>query len=627
MCGIGGVFSKVKSHEDRKKLVKKMSDEIIHRGPDDFGEYHDESIPLSLIHRRLSIIDLSEMGRQPIESENGRFVLTFNGEIYNFKEIRKKIEVPCRGESDSEVLVNAIQRWGVEKTLNQIEGMFAFAVFDRKWNRIFLARDRCGEKPLYWHLSQNELAFCSELSGLKDFQSGLNPNSVIDFFALNCVPSRRSIYSNINKLEPARFIEIDLEKCSLVNEKKYWNVPEFVDESRFDEEAIERLETVLYETVEKTMISDVPIGCFLSGGIDSSILLSMMSEQGRKQVNTFTAKFEDSRHDESKAALMTARKFKTSHHELLITEKDMLESVSQMSQIYSEPFSDSSQIPTFLISKLASEKVKVVLSGDGGDEVFLGYNRYGFAPRVYKGLSVLPYSIRVSLSKLPINKLAPFLRKLPFIQFSLLQNKLSRMERLFGFKDNVDFYRRLVGHEVHANRVLNDFSMYEEFFSEINEINVENLNELDFQWYLPEDILTKVDRASMANGLEVRSPFLNSRVIEAARGISLSSHMDSNQLKGVLKRIAKDLIPLDILARPKVGFSVPLDTWLRGGLRPWGEELLKMGRRETSSWLNFERIDRVWEALQSGRQTQFEVWDILIFLDWLKINNFPEPTR
>ncbi len=650
MCGFVGYW-KNSEYFDRS-VIEKMTDQIQHRGPDDAGYWLDERVGLALGHRRLSILELSTAGNQPMSSPCGRFFLVFNGEIYNHVILRQKLEeqgnrIRWRGCSDTETLLMCFSAWGLKKTLHEIVGMFAFALWDMKERKLLLARDRLGEKPVYYGWHGKTFIFGSELKALKahpDFHAEVDRDSLALFLRHNCIPAPYSIYKNTYKLRPGTYLVLS------TNEKKpsgggqietYWRFDDIVFQglnNQFDgtaDEAVDSVEQQLLRTVQLQMLSDVPLGAFLSGGIDSSTIVALMQTLSDRPVKTFTIGFKEDGFDEAVHARAIAKHLRTDHTELYLGPEDMLSVVPRLPTIYCEPFSDSSQIPTFLVSKLAHQHVKVVLSGDGGDELFGGYNRHHRACNVWRRAQMLPRYARRGIacgieafSPAQWDKLYGCAEKLipKSMRIAAAGNKLHKLAGVLESKDEKAFYRRLTSHWNEPTAVaLNSREPITLFTDTLNYPAKDSIEHwmmaMDTQTYLPDDILVKIDRAAMANNLETRVPFLDHRVVELAWRMPLSYKIRQGQSKWLLRRVISRYIPNSLMDRPKQGFGSPIASWLRGPLRDWAEELLDEKRLLGEGYFDPAPIRNLWnDHLKGKRNWQYHLWDVLMFQAWHEMN-------
>jgi len=629
MCGIAG-FIKIGVERDISlSLLEKMLKPIQHRGPDGGGMWVDERQGVALGHRRLSILDLSTAGHQPMASTCGRFVLVFNGEIYNHLDLRKILEnsnqMPnssWRGHSDTETLLACFSIWGISKTLQSTVGMFALALWDKQEKSLTLARDRIGEKPLYYGWQNGTFLFGSELKALRQhpaFCGLMNWNAANTFLRLNYIPAPSSIYHDVFKLVPGSYLQLnatDIVQKILPVPVVYWSLAQAAQQGQRNpfkgsfNDAVDALEVLVRQAVQLQSVADVPVGAFLSGGIDSSTVVAMMQNATTSKVTTFSIGMPDAKMDESKHAAAVARHFGTNHVEHIIQPQDALDLIPRLSQIWDEPFADSSQIPTFLVSHLAKQQVTVALSGDGGDEFFFGYPQYAFYQKLWRlrHLGKLPW-------KTAFNLIAPyesrigakaFLRRTKSIVGAWQQPNAQLLSRYW-----VDRYRNhavLLTEQQGATML--DFPI------QVDPASTAAL--WDAGTYLPDDILLKVDRAAMANSLETRAPFLDHRIIEFAYSLPLEYKLKSGVGKKVLREVLYRHVPRQIVDRPKMGFSIPLDVWLKKELRPWVEELLNQVPQD-SEHFNKLAINKLWMEHLSGKQAHTEeLWGILNLIGFIK---------
>ena len=655
MCGFTGFINFVGHDSFRSNnIITEMTNSLIKRGPDDSGVWIREDSAVALGHRRLAILDLTPAGHQPMHSLSDQYVIAFNGEIYNHLEVRNLLDLqkgahPWKGTSDTETLVEAIDFWGLPKALSLCIGMFAFALWDKKAEKLSLARDRLGEKPLYYGWIKDAFVFGSELKALKahpNFNNEINRQSLSDYFRFSYVPGPKSIYQNIYKLEPGSFFQESLKTIASqdIEQKKYWNFSEVVSVAAVNKftdehEAVELLEGQLKESINMQMLADVPLGAFLSGGVDSSLIVSLMQNESNKSVKTFTVGFEDSGFDESPFAKSVANFLGTDHHELFVTSKETMDAIPLMPYIFDEPFADTSQIPTYLVSKAARKEVTVALSGDAGDELFGGYNRYFWGPRIWSKVSWLPFGVRRLLGKaitsLPVDRWDGFSRS--FNNFSSSRNNIANLGdkahklgvRLGSVKTIDDLYLSLVSEwDDPASLVRSDISFELASLSKRDNIFNSDLNikapaERMMLWdsltYLPDDILCKVDRAAMANSLETRVPFLDHRIVETAWRFPHAMKIVNNQGKIPLRKILYKYVPQNLIERPKAGFGIPIGDWLRGPLRPWAEKLIDPPRIDREGYLFSSPIQQCWKEHLSGRRDwTMRLWSVLMFQAWLE---------
>jgi asparagine synthase (glutamine-hydrolysing) len=647
MCGINGFYSKTASTFNN--VIVNMNSAISHRGPDSDGVWNDKNIGIVLGHQRLSIIDLTKAGHQPMQSHSERFILTYNGEIYNHLEIRNELEksyspIKWKGTSDTETLLQAIEFWGIETTLKKIVGMFAFAVWDQKNRCLTLARDRIGEKPIYfgWQgKGENKVfLFGSELKALKvhpGFNGDINRDAIALQLRHNCIPAPYSIYKNINKLLPAHYLQLkenDLKEGILPNSKPYWSLKDTAVSGINSslpaniKNIKDELEQLLKTCVKQQMISDVSLGAFLSGGVDSSTIVALMQAQSVQPIKTFTIGFHEENYNEAKYAKEVAKHLGTDHTEFYVSDKQALEVIPKLSNIYDEPFSDSSQIPTFLVSELAKQNVKVSLSGDGGDEMFCGYNRYTMSKNWWNKVSLMPWPLRnfladriTAFSPNTWNKLLKI-----FLRSNYLGNSgdlMYKFSRVLRCKTLDHAYLKLTSHFDNPTEIVLNSKIQKtrlsNYNSELNQFdNQQKMMIFDALTYLPDDILVKVDRASMANSLEIRTPFLDHRIVEFSWQIPQSLKLKDGQGKWILRQILNKYVPKKITERPKMGFGVPIDIWLRGPLRDWAESLLNETRLKNEGYFDKNHIRTIWkEHLSKKKNWQHHLWDILIFQSWL----------
>ena len=639
MCGIVGYWEK---DGVDKQVLTRMATSMVHRGPDDAGYWVNNEGDLAFAHRRLSIIDLSSAGHQPMVSPCGRFILTYNGEIYNHQELRVELEsegghFDWAGHSDTETLLAAIRHWGVESALGRLNGMFAFALWDTSERTLFLARDRMGEKPLYYGVNNGVFYFGSELKSFSPhpgWKCEIDRDALALYMRHNYIPSPSSIYQNILKLPPAHFVVISNFGKSISNPICYWDLKQIIEnkptkESKTADEWVEELDCLLLDSVKRRMMSDVPLGAFLSGGLDSSMVVAAMQAQSERPVQTFSIGFHEDKYNEAHYAKAVANHLGTDHTELYVTPQEALDVIPNLPEMWDEPFSDSSQIPTFLVSKLAKRHVTVSLSGDGGDELFCGYDRYFLGFRIWNKLRLFPPSLRKVLSKTlsmaPGHQLEYMQGILPKgLQVSNLADRIPKLAEVLNHRDCQSFYRQLVSHWKKPDQLVLGSIEPRTLFNSPNKMPTNaNFYEmamyLDTKTYLPDDILTKVDRASMAVSLEARVPLLDHRLVEFAWGVPSKYKYRNGEGKWLLKQVLYRHIPRELMERPKMGFGVPIDQWLRGPLKDWGEELLSEKRLREDGFFNPKPIRKMWEEHISGkRRWHYYLWDVLMFQAWLE---------
>jgi len=647
MCGIAGIMGDVWPADTWKKYLTSMAETLSHRGPDDEGIWFDEKMGIGLAHRRLSIIDLSPEGHQPMFSETGRYVMVYNGEVYNFQSIRKELEPlghRFRGHSDTEVMLAAIEEWGVEKSLTRFNGMFAFAVWDRKESVLSLARDRIGIKPLYYGWIEGTFIFASEMKSIRRhprFKNEISRDALALFLKHNYVPSPCSIYRDVYKLLPGCLMKVPVSGDEQVGPRekrmRYWSLEDAVRRgadcpfSGNDREAAEELDALISNSVRLRMIADVPLGAFLSGGIDSSVVVSLMQAQHTIPVQTFTIGFLEQGYNEAAHAKKIAGFLRTDHTELYVTPQQALDIIPLIPSLYDEPFSDSSQIPTFLVSQLARQKVTVSLSGDGGDELFGGYDRYSWGNVIGKAIGWSPLWLRRKTAGFLLSVgpdyldriLSPVVSVLPGIMGDgRMGDRLQKLARLLAKENAREIYLMLLSHWVEPSRIVKNscepsgYFQDDQMWSFLDDLD-HKMMYLDMVSYLPDDILTKVDRASMGVSLEARVPLLDYRVVESAWSMPLKMKVRNGKRKWLLRRILEQYLPKRFFERPKMGFGVPIDTWLRGPLRDWAESLLNEKRIVEEEFFWPGPIREKWDEHLSGRYNwQYHLWDVLMFQAW-----------
>ena len=659
MCGFAGfINSEGSTLEKMASIAESMGDAIAHRGPDDSGVWVDSQAHVTFAHRRLSVLDLSKAGHQPMHSHTNRYVLAYNGEIYNHLQIRAELEnhssskINWIGHSDTETIIQAIELIGVKDTLQRISGMFAIAVWDKKYNKLFLARDRFGEKPLYYGWVNQSFVFCSELKAIKKFpgfNNKVDREALEEYLQYCYVPAPKSIYEGIKKLLPGNLLEIQLHenRVNISQPYEYWNLGNLIKEAQSnlitDEvESTNIVENALEHSVSSQMLSDVPLGAFLSGGIDSSLIVSLMQKQSINPIKTFTIGFDDGVFnyigDESPFAKSVANHLGTDHNELIVLSSDAQKVIPSLTEMYDEPFADSSQIPTHIVSKMAKEKVTVALSGDGGDELFGGYNRYTLAPKFWGTLSKVPFPVRRifgrGINLIPLSqwiKLAELISIVPGVRnSSQYGEKFFKLgKRLKNIKSSEDLYLSMIS-QWDTNEILNEQeeSFFRasirprELFRQTDPYIFQNdfaskMMYVDSLTYLPDDILCKIDRAAMSVSLETRIPFLDANVCKAAWQISPELKINKNPLKKILYKY----IPRDLVDRPKEGFGIPVGKWLRGPLHDWAEELLDANRIKEEGYFSNDFIQKIWkEHLSKKIDWSHQLWTILMFQSWLNSN-------
>ena len=609
MCGITGfIFNRSISNQNAIEIIRKMNHQIIHRGPDDSGFWINEDSDLILGHQRLSILELSNAGSQPMISSTGRYVISFNGEIYNHIALRKRLNFyNWKGASDTETILECIEEWGLDFTLKQLVGMFAIAIWDNISGDLFLCRDRLGEKPLYYGNKGNIFLFGSELNSLKahpNFNAEIDPNSLQLYLRNGYVKAPNSIYKGIFKLMPGYYLKVNKRNYNEIEFCNYWNLDLIIKEkSSFEfslNNAVNILEELLLNSVENQSKADVPLGAFLSGGIDSSLIVALAQSISSTPLNTFTIGSDIPSYNESEHAGRIAKHLGTNHNELIITSKDSLDIIPNLKNIFDEPFADSSQIPTYFVSKLAKSKVKVALSGDGGDELFCGYSRYQNYNEKWKKINSIPYPLRKILGNyLPNSKYKEVLFTKNIDEFYSFMNK--------QWKGIQPLTHPLLLSKINSeDKVLGSI-----------ENSLERMMYSDLVNYLPNDILTKVDRASMSVSLETRVPLLDHNIVEFAWGMPIDYKFYNGENKWPLKQILYKYVPKKLLERPKMGFSVPIENWLRGPLKDWAEDLISEKRLISDNIFEFRIVRKIWSDHLSGiRDNSQAIWTILMFQDW-----------
>lgn len=643
MCGLVGFLSS--DILDGLGMVRRMADCIEARGPDDAGYWINTDQNIALGHRRLAILDLSPAGRQPMHSHSGRYVVAFNGEIYNHLVLRRELEFKgggaWLGHSDTETLLAGFEAWGIRQTVERCVGMFAFAVWDTALRVLTLVRDRLGEKPLYYGWQgggvKRAFLFGSELKALKAhpaFSAQINRGALCLLLRHNAIPSPYSIYDGIAKLDPGCMLSLSLDRPEpLISQ--YWSLAKVACAGvakRFSsspEAAVDQLDELLKDAVRQQMVADVPLGAFLSGGIDSSTVVALMQAQSNRPVKTFTIGFNDAAYNEAVHAKAVASYLGTDHTELYVQPQQARDVIPLLPALYCEPFSDSSQIPTFLVSQLARQHVTVSLSGDAGDELFAGYNRYQMTERLWRRLERIPRSFRSLLAR-GITSVSPsewdrLARCIPSASgYRAFGDKLHKGAGVLASRSVDELYLGLISHQTHPESwVIAGHEPPTKLTGLRPELDglshVEQMMALDTISYLPDDILVKVDRAAMGVSLESRVPFLDYRVVEFAWTLPQDFKLRNSQTKWLLRQVLYRYVPKELIERPKTGFGIPLDVWLRGPLREWAEALLNEARMKREGYFNVTPIRERWSEHLSGRRNwQHHLWDVLMFQAWLE---------
>ncbi|MCH9695874.1 MAG: asparagine synthase (glutamine-hydrolyzing) [Gammaproteobacteria bacterium] len=647
MCGFVGVLggrglAEVATGET---ALKSMADAIVRRGPDDAGYWHDPDNRIGLGHRRLAIIDLSQAGHQPMLSASGRYVIAFNGEIYNYVPLREALaqqgyDPAWRGHSDTEVLLAGFDFWGIRETLEKCVGMFAFAVWDRQEKRLTLARDRIGEKPAYFGWQGDTFLFGSELKALRAhsaFEASVDRDALCLLLRHNHVPAPYSIYQGIHKLQPGCLLTVSaIDPEPQIS--RYWSAEDVFANGSGNpfagtaEQAVDHLEDLLKSAVGQQMVADVPLGAFLSGGIDSSLVVALMQSLSDRPVKTFSIGFNEDGYNEAVHAKSVASYLQTDHTELYVSPQQALSVIPELPKMYCEPFADSSQIPTFLVAQLARQHVSVSLSGDGGDELFCGYTRYKRTRDTWELINKLPRSLRPllagSLRLLPVRGWDMFASMYPGKSTTSLGDRLHKFSHIMNCASFDEFYLNFLmsHHRDPASLVLagdEPPTLMSGNRPKLEALGkMQRMMAIDQMTYLPDDILVKVDRAAMAVSLETRVPLLDHRVVEFASTIPQEIKNRDGQFKWPLRQVLYRHVDRELIERPKMGFGVPIESWLRGPLKDWGENLLGHERLRTEGFLNPEPIRQMWrEHLSGERRWHNQLWDVLMFQAWLDDQN------
>jgi len=641
VCGVAGWIdgAGTASGEGLKAVVVRMRDRMIPRGPDGAGVWIDPGAGVALGHRRLAIIDLTETGAQPMVSCSRRYVITFNGEIYNFPEIRRELEgrgVRFRSTSDTEVMLESFEQWGIQGALERFVGMFAFALWDCQERALILARDRLGEKPLYYGWAGSALVFGSTLEALAahpDWRGEIDRDALALYFQLQYVPCPWSIYRGIRKLPPATFLRLrlrDLRTGQLPDPTPYWSLRQVAESGcadpfrGTDSEAIDHLEILLKQSVAGQMLSDVPLGALLSGGVDSSAVVALMQTQSQRPVRTFTIGFDSSAYDESRFAARIARHLSTDHTEIRVTPADAMTVIPKMPELYDEPFADQSQIPTCVVAQLARRHVTVCLSGDGGDELFCGYNRHLQLRRLWSAVGPLPRPLRRGIAAL--------LAAAPsgFYQFALkdrrhgvLADQVQKLATILSLGGPEDMYQRLAVLWDRPERIVRDATARPTLITDRRGWPdlpgvMDRLMYVEAMTSLPDNMMVKLDRAAGGASLETRVPMLDHRIVEFSWRLPFRYKVRDGVGKWILRQVLYRRVPRAMVERPKSGFDAPIDEWLRGPLRDWAEDLLAPGRLARDGYLDPDPIVKRWQEHVSGRQKwQYHLWAVLMFQAWM----------
>ncbi len=630
MCGFAGLISfKDRSAKWLLNQLELMEKALKHRGPDSYGYWSSGPDRIGLAHRRLQVVDLTCSGNQPMTSMSGRFVIVFNGELYNFKAIKKKLlNVTWRGSSDTEVLLEAIEKWGLKTAIKKFNGMFSFAVYDKMKKKLFLVRDRLGEKPLYYGLVQGNFVFASELKAIKalpDFEGRECHKAVELYFRNGYIPAPNCIYKGIKKLLPGNCVEINLNTKTSFNTKlySYWSPKDTFKNSisvknlnKSKSDYLDELDLLLSRVIERESFADVSVGSFLSGGVDSSLITALMQKNSERKIETFSLGFTEKTFDESHYARSVAKYLGTSHNAITFSSKEIKDTIPKLPYMFDEPFGDPSALPTFFVSKFARQFVTVALTGDGGDELFGGYNRYHRTVYIWSRVNKLPLQLRIGFSRL--------LRK--WTQLSYQKNFGRFLDRLL---DYIECNSLLGCYTVQTQASDTEMSyILESGFSEFNKSHILKNNRFeammlsDINKYLPNDILTKVDRASMSVSLETRAPFLDHEVVDFALNVPQCVRVQGNTGKIILKNLLETYIPRHLFERPKMGFGIPIGSLLKTSLRDWVESHLNQISLSHQTNLNSNFIVKRWiEHLQGKKDWTYFLWDVLMYLEWKRFEN------
>ncbi len=621
MCGITGFFN-AQPHHNNPAFLQKMVEKIKFRGPDDQGFWHQAEKSLGLGHVRLSIVDLTPTGHQPMISDSGRYIVVFNGEIYNFLDLKKQFSGKIwRGTSDTEILCAMIDKFGFNTSLDYLEGMFALAVYDKEEDLLYLARDRFGEKPLYYYHLHNHFYFASDIAALRLITTDLSHSAINYFMQYNYIPAPHSIYENCYKLPPGHYMVVSRETMDI---NQYYNKDKYYNQAKKPvdfQDICQGTKTLLQETIKNQMLADVPLGAFLSGGVDSSLIVALMQEQRMDKIQTFTIGFDDKEFDESPIANIVSNILGTQHHCEMMNDKQILNIIEQLPRIYNEPFADSSQVPMALLAQITSKSVKVALSGDAGDELFMGYNRYKIAQQFEK-YNYIPSFIKKTIGNISsliseelYNKI---LGQLSILEYKNIGYKIKKLEKLL-LLNNDNLYENIINHQ-NKNQTLIDHKNqafpYNNYHDKLE--NIFRYNDLNY--YLPDDIFVKTDRATMAFGLEGRVPFCNHNLFEYIMQYNQNNHYYENKQKAILKNILKNYIPEKYINRKKMGFGIPINKWLNGICKDWAENLLSKSVIKKHNIFEYEKTQKIWKNQQNGQYDPYYIWNILMLQAWLEDN-------
>jgi asparagine synthase (glutamine-hydrolysing) len=642
MCGIAGFWSPSLSAAVRREAVRGMTLRLAHRGPDADGHWVPSDTPVALGHRRLSILDLSATGAQPMWSASGRYIISFNGEIYNFRALRERLHAAgasFRGSSDTEVLLAGFEAWGIADTLREAAGMFGLAVWDVRDQELFLARDRVGEKPLYFGVCGDSLVFASELKAIRHhphFEGEIDRGAVALLMRFGYVPAPYSIYRGIGKVAPGTLLRFRPRDGLVPHVTSYWSATAVAragiarPTDKPDAELIDELDVLLRRAVADQMVADVPLGAFLSGGIDSTTVVAMMQAQSKTPVRTFSIGFFDPKFEEARHARAVAAHLRTIHTEHYLSAEESMRVIDRLPSMYDEPFADWSQIPTYLVSALARDAVTVALTGDGGDELFGGYDRYVGLDKIWRRLRLIPRPARLAIAKRidVIDRIdtrgPPSRDESPGTSRAYrLAVRRRKFARLLRCQWREDLYQELLSSWCDASRLVPGAARLPTALSDVANLMPEatfagQMMHLDLMFYLPDDVLVKVDRAAMAVSLETRTPFLDHRVIEFASRLPLHMKLRDNQSKWLLRRLLDRYVPRKFVERPKMGFGVPLHDWLRGPLREWAEAKLDPARIARHDVFDPTEVRRVWDEHVRGYSNHTAtLWPVLMFDGWM----------